>query len=293
MNQFSYYHAPQKQKKVLAIHDISCVGRCSLTVALPILSACGINTGILPTAVLSTHTGEFVNYVVNDTSDYILPIARHLLEAALPFDALYTGYLAGSAQAKQILQIFEMFPQTFKLVDPAFADHGKLYSMMDMDMVGAFRKLIVHADVVVPNITEALFLLGEDPVMREYAESEMLDIARRLSTMGPNSVVITGFLHADSMATFLYNHSKKEGEMIVNRVYEGVFHGTGDSFASALLAGLLNDMDTKQSAKIAVEFTSRCIEKTLLGKEPLRYGVRFEQVLPWLIANMRENHAQN
>lgn len=293
MNQFSYYHEAQPQKKVLAIHDVSCVGRCSLTVALPILSACGINTGILPTAILSTHTGEFENFVVHDTSDYLMPIARHLKEAALPFDALYTGYLASSAQVEQILQIFALFPQTFRFVDPAFADHGKLYSMMEMDVVAAFRRLIRHADVLVPNITEALFLLDEDPCRQHFDEAQMLDIARRISNMGPQSVIITGFLYADRMATFLYNKSKNEWKLIQNNVYEGVFHGTGDSFASALLACLLNGAETAEATQIAVEFISRCIEKTLLGKEALRYGVRFEQVLPWLIKKVREGHAKD
>lgn len=293
MTEFHYYHQPVVQKKVLAIHDISCVGRCSLTVALPILSACGINCGILPTALLSTHTGEFHNYVFHDTSNLLLPIASHLKEAALPFDAIYTGYLANAAQVEQIQEIFSLFPQTLKLIDPAFADHGKLYSMMDMEIVSAFRKLLAHADVVVPNITEALFLLERNPEPKSYSEAEMLEIAQGIGKLGPKQVVITGFHRGELMYSFFYDKQTGAYESIGNVVYEGIFHGTGDSFASALLGCMLNGMQSNTACGLAVEFISRCIEKTLLGGEPLRYGVRFEQVLPWLIDKLQEQHAQN
>ncbi|HPS82126.1 MAG TPA: pyridoxal kinase, partial [Candidatus Limiplasma sp.] len=140
------------QKRAIAIHDISCVGRCSLTVALPILSAAGVNTSIVPTALLSTHTGEFTGYTHLDLSDQLLPIAKHIATLGLHFDALYSGYLASPAQVELVLQMIGLLcdSQTHVFVDPAFADHGKLYSLMDPTMPSRMRALCARAHTIVP-----------------------------------------------------------------------------------------------------------------------------------------------
>ena len=151
------------QKRAIAIHDISCVGRCSLTVALPILSAAGVNTSIIPTALLSTHTGEFTGYTHLDLSDQLLSIATHIATLGLRFDAFYSGYLASPAQVELVLAMMDMLcaPETHVFVDPAFADHGRLYSLMDRSMPERMRALCAKARTIVPNRTEAAFLLGE------------------------------------------------------------------------------------------------------------------------------------
>ncbi|NMD37207.1 MAG: pyridoxamine kinase [Christensenellaceae bacterium] len=280
-----YYSEKEEQKNVFAIHDISCVGRCSTTVALPILSAVGYNTGILPTALLSTHTGEFKNYFVHDLSDDIIPIAKHLQEVSLPLDAIYTGYLADAKQVDLIIEVFKMLKNknTLIFVDPVFADHGKLYAMMTMAMVDKMRELITRADIIVPNITEALFLLGENPILSDTGPENILRIAKDLSCFGPKKVIITGIYNESQIGTFYLNNRTQEHGFVYNNKYDGIFHGTGDVFASALLAAILKDCNFKKSLEIAVEFTSRSIEKTILGGDPLKYGVRFEQVLPWLV----------
>lgn len=287
MNKFYYYTKDSVQKRVLAIHDISCIGRCSITVALPILSACGINTGILPNAVLSTHTGEFTGYITHDLSHDLLPMAEHISHVALPIDVLYTGYIANSEQVGIIKQIFDLFPNAMRFVDPAFADNGKLYALMDMELVENLRKLISVSDVIIPNITEAQYLLDGFKSLSPD-ESTIYTLAKRLADMGPKNVVITGIKRKDKLLTAYYCKESDELNIFDNPIYEGIFHGTGDTFASSLLGCLLNNIDYKDAIKISLEFICRSIEKTLLSHEPLRYGVRFEQVIPELIRKINE-----
>ena len=148
------------QKRALAVHDLSCVGRCSLTVALPILSAAGVNTAVIPTALLSTHTGEFTGYTHLDLSDQLSPITAHLATLGLHFDAFYSGYLASGAQVEQILSMLDQLcdSETHIFVDPAFADHGRRYSLIDESMPAQMRRLCARANTIVPNLTEAAFL---------------------------------------------------------------------------------------------------------------------------------------
>lgn len=289
MSKFQYYNKSEAQKKVLAIHDISCIGRCSLTVALPILSACGINTGILPTAILSTHTGEFTGYVKHDLSDELLPMAEHISKVGLPIDALYSGYLANSEQVGIVKQIFNMFPNAKRFVDPAFADNGKLYAMMDMQLVERLRELISISDVIVPNITEAQFLIKNKCDNFEFNENEILVMAKSLADMGAKYIIITSINYGDNIATAFYSKREDNFKLFFNKKYDGVFHGTGDTFASSLLACLLNNISFENSINISLRFICKCIEKTLLGGEALRYGVRFEQVIPELISEIAKN----
>ena len=149
-----------RQKRIVAIHDISCVGRCSLTVALPVISAAGVEVSVIPTAVLSTHTGGFYGYTYRDLSDDILPIAGHWQSLGLQFDAFYTGFLGSYRQLDIIAELFERFKRTDNLmvVDPVMADHGQLYKVYDSSFPIGMRKLCKKADILVPNITEACLL---------------------------------------------------------------------------------------------------------------------------------------
>ena len=275
------------QKRALAIHDISCVGRCSLTVALPILSAAGVNTAVVPTALLSTHTGEFTGYTHLDLTDQLLPIATHLATLGLHFDAFYTGYLASPRQVEHVLAMQAALcdAQTHVFVDPAFADHGRLYSLMPDTMPAQMRQLVAKAHTIVPNLTEAAFLLGEPYRGEGYGEQYIYGLAKRLAALGPQSIVITDVsLHANETGVAVYHRADDDFQLHFKPRLAGVFHGTGDVFASLLLSALLGGLALEAAAALALRLTHECIRLTLQGGEPLRYGVQFERVLPELIA---------
>ena len=278
------------QKRALAIHDISCVGRCSLTVALPILSAAGINTSVIPTALLSTHTGEFTGYTHLDLSDQLLPIARHLATLQLHFDAFYSGYLASAEQVNIVLQITEMLcdKTTHIFVDPAFADHGKLYSHMGDEMPAQMRKLCTRAHTIVPNFTEASFLLGLPYRASGYDAAYVQSLAAGLSELGPESVVITD-VHIEEGQTGIAVYQKKDRtfHLFYKPKFEGIFFGTGDAFASFLIACMLSGLALGSAAQTALDCTHDAIRLTLQEGEPLRYGVQFERVLARLINDIK------
>ena len=276
------------QKRVLAIHDISCVGRCSLTVALPILSAGGFETSLLPTALLSTHTGEFSGYTHLDLSDELPLIAKHFTDLHLPWDAIYSGYLASSYQVSLLMHIIDELANedTFIFVDPAFADHGKLYSLLPPDMPESMRSLIQKAHAIVPNFTEACFLLGL-PYEKSPTIDKVEQIAKALSELGPKQVVITGVqLNEKQTSVVLWEEKMKSPYWLHAPLQEGIFHGTGDVFASFLLTALLSDMPLLPATELALHLTQKSIRFTLQANQPLRYGVQFEKVLPTLIRKL-------
>jgi pyridoxine kinase len=274
------------QKRALAIHDISCVGRCSLTVALPILSAAGINTAVIPTALLSTHTGEFTGYTHLDLSNQLLPIAKHLSMLGLHFDAFYSGYLASAEQVSFILQITDMLCDlgTHIFVDPAFADHGKFYSHISEDMPVQMRKLCTKARTIIPNFTEASFLLGRPYIAQGYNAAYVQTLAAELAALGPQSVVITD-IHIEDGQTGIavYQKADQVFSLFYKEEFQGVFHGTGDVFASFLIACILCGLPLEKAALTALNCTHEAIRLTLKDGEALRYGVQFEKVLPQLM----------
>lgn len=277
------------QKRALAVHDISCVGRCSLTVALPALSAAGVNTAVIPTALLSTHTGEFTGYTHLDLSDQLIPIADHLASLSLHYDAFYSGYLASGAQVEQVLYMLDRLTdaRTHIFVDPAFADHGKRYSLIDEDMPAMMRRLISRADTIVPNVTEAAFLLDEEWQGESLSRETVENHACRLLAMGPENVVITDVNLPEKpgeTGVCILCRGMEKPEFLFGKRYEGLFHGTGDVFASFMLAALMKDKTPLESAKLALSMTHEAIALTLEDGEPLRYGLQFEKVLHRLIA---------
>lgn len=279
------------QKRALAIHDISCVGRCSLTVALPILSAAGVNASVVPTALLSTHTGEFTGYTHLDLSDQLLPVARHLSTLGLHFDAFYSGYLASPAQVGLVLSMMDLLcdAQTHVFVDPAFADHGRLYSLMDREMPARMRALCARARTIVPNLTEACFLLDEPYRPQGYDEAYVRSLAVRLSGLGPKCVVITDIsLSEPETGIAVYHRESDTFRLLFRPRFPGVFHGTGDVFASFLLSAILGGKPLLEAADLALTCTHKSIRLTLEGGEPLRFGVQFERVLPDLILALRQ-----
>lgn len=275
-----------KQKKVAAIHDISCVGRCSLTVALPILSAAGIETSVLPTAVLSTHTGGFTGFTYRDLTDDVMPVAKHWESLNLTFDALYSGFLGSFQQIDLISELFDTFKKenTIIMVDPVMADNGKLYSVYSPEMAKGMAKLCSKADIIVPNLTEAAFMLGDEYAGDTYDQEYIEMTLRKLCKMGPKNAVLTGvsFEKGKLGAASLDSTTGEIYYSFCNRA-EGYFHGTGDVFGSALLSGLLNGFSLKEATRIAVDYTHRCITLTERLNLERRYGVCFELAIPYLI----------
>ncbi|MDF2568354.1 MAG: putative pyridoxal kinase [Oscillospiraceae bacterium] len=278
-----------KQKRIVAIHDISCVGKCSLTVALPILSAAGIETSVIPTAVLSTHTGGFTGFTYRDLTEDILPIVDHWKSLNLGFDSLYTGFLGSFEQLKIVSELFDTFKRedNLILVDPVMADNGELYKIFTPDFAKGMAKLCGKADIIVPNITEACFMLDEPyqagPYKKDYIES----LLKKLSDLGSQRVVLTGvYLDNDTLGAATYD--KKTGDISyqLSQKVEGYYHGTGDVFASALLSALLHDFELGKAAKIAVDFTVESIKRTKEAGTDIRFGVNFEQSLPNLIKSL-------
>jgi pyridoxine kinase len=276
----------QRQKRIVAIHDISCVGRCSLTVALPVLCAAGFDTGVLPTAVLSTHTGEFEGYTYRDLTDDIRPIANHWQSLGLQFDALYSGFLGSFRQIDLIADFFDDFrsDETVVLVDPVMADNGRLYAVYGEDMVAGMRKLCAKADILVPNLTEAAFLLGEEYKSGGYDKLYIEETLKKLSALGAEKIVLTGVsFEPEKLGAACYDSVSGQIDYTFCDRAPGHFHGTGDLFSSVLLAAYLRGFSLAAAVEIAVKYTRRCIDLTIESGQERRYGVCFEPAIPYLI----------
>lgn len=269
-------------KKILTIQDISCVGQCSLTVALPILSACGLETCILPSAVLSTHTAGFSCFTFRDLTDDIPLIQEHWKKEGIKFDGIYTGYLGSTKQVGYVKNILDTMgvEGAVKIVDPAFADNGKLYPIFNQEYVDAMKTLCPSADILVPNITEACFL-ADFEYKESYDEKYVKDLLFALSKLGCATIVLTGVGYLPNKTGVVVY---KEGNVDYyehDKISKGC-HGTGDIYASAFVGAIMNDKNLFDSAKIAADYTLKCIINTQ-GDEKHWYGAKFETALPDLI----------
>lgn len=269
-------------KKILTIQDISCVGQCSLTVALPILSACGMETCILPSAVLSTHTAGFSGFTFRDLTDDMPAIQAHWQKEGIRFDCIYTGYLGSTKQVGYVKNILDTMGNDgcVKIVDPAFADNGKLYPIFDSVYVDAMKTLCPSADILLPNITEACFLSGV-PYKEEYSENDIQELLIALSKLGCSTIVLTGVSYSPEKTGVVVYEDGKISYYEHRRIAKGC-HGTGDVYASAFTGALMNGKSIFEAAKIAADYTVLCIEKTQ-GDPAHWYGVKFETALPELI----------
>ena len=277
-------------KRVLTIQDISCLGKCSLTVALPIISACGIETAVIPTAVLSTHTA-FKDFTFRDLTADILPIVKHWKNQDVKFDAIYTGYLGSFEQLQIVSKIFETFKTSnnFILVDPVMADNGKLYPGFTPEFAKAMAKLSSNADVIVPNLTEASFMLNEPYIADGYSEDYIKNLLKKLTNLGAKKAVLTGIsFEKGKLGVYGYDKINDEHFSYYNTHHPYSFHGTGDIFASTLCGALALEKPLNEALKIAVDYTVECIQKTIENKEHNWYGVDFESALPTLISNINK-----
>ena len=269
-------------KKILTIQDISCVGQCSLTVALPILSACGLETCILPSAVLSTHTGGVSGFTFRDLTDDMPAIQAHWQKEGIKFRAIYTGYLGSVKQVGYVQNILDTMgtDDCIRIVDPAMADNGKLYSIFNDEYVAAMRGLCASADILVPNITEAAFLA--DVEYREsYDESYIRRLLEKLVALGAKTVVLTGVSYNPGKTGVLVYENGNVRHYEHDKVAKGC-HGTGDIYASAFTGALMNDKELFDAARIAADYTLKCIINTQ-GDADHWYGAKFETAIGDLI----------
>ena len=270
--------------RILTVQDISCLGQCSITVALPILSACGHETCILPSAVLSTHTGGFGMPHIKDLTEDFSGVLDHWQDQKFTFDAVYTGYLGNVAHMEYVKRIFDtmLVPGGMHIVDPAMGDHGKLYTGFDEKYALAMRDLCASADVILPNVTEACFMTGT-PYRQELDEAYVFDLMDKLEKICPN-IVMTGIGYKEDETGVFVSQGGKRWHYVHEKIPKS-FHGTGDVFASAFVGAWQQGKTMTEAVAIAADFTSRCIEKT--WKEPAHwYGVKFEEALPELIKSL-------
>ena len=270
-------------KRILTIQDISCVGQCSLTVALPIISACGIECAVLPSAVLSTHTGGFKGFTFRDLTDDMPLIEKHWNSEGIKFDAIYTGYLGSTKQIDIVKSIASSTAADGApvIVDPAMADNGKLYYGFDDAFVSSMRTLISGADYVLPNITEASFLTGIE-YREKYDEEYVASLIKALTGLGAGNVVMTGVGYREGFTGVVVHENGVSRYYEHKRISSGC-HGTGDIYASAFVGALENGISAYDAAVIAADFTVRCIENTQDHPDHW-YGARFEGALPFLIS---------
>ncbi|MBQ2266512.1 MAG: pyridoxamine kinase [Clostridia bacterium] len=270
--------------KILTIQDISCVGQCSLTVALPIISACGVETCILPSAVLSTHTA-FKGFTFRDLTDDMPAICDHWQKENIKFDGIYTGYLGSIKQIDYVIDIIKKLNKkdAKAIIDPAMADNGKLYPLFDREYVNAMKSLCAHADYLIPNITEACFLTDTE-YKTEYDRTYIDTIIERLTALGTKNIILTGVSYRQGHTGIVVFEN---GEY---KYYEHEFlhrscHGTGDIFASAFTGALVRGKSAFDAAKIAADYTVECIRQTA-EEENHWYGAKFEPALKTLIEKL-------
>ncbi len=271
-------------KRIMTIQDISCVGKCSLTVALPIISTAGVEAGVLPTAVLSTHT-MFPSFTFHDLTGEIQPIADEFKKQGIDFDAIYTGYLGSFEQLSLVEKFISDFksPDTVVLIDPVMADNGKLYGGFTMEFAKSMAKLCGKADIVVPNLTEASFML-DIPYKPDYDEEHIRYVLKRLTELGCPKSALTGVSFSpDKIGVYYYDSELDEYYSYFNEKLPVSFHGTGDIYASSLLGAMMRGISVQNSLKIAVDFTLECMKKTLADENHRFYGVNFETALPYYI----------
>ena len=292
-------------KKVLTLQDISCFGQCSITVALPIISACGIETAVLPSAVLSTHTGGFVGFTFRDLTEDILGIIAHWKKEGIKFDCLYTGYLGNISQVEYAKVIRrELLNDGAKLiVDPAMADNGVLYNGFDDSFVKGMRKLCAQADIMLPNLTEAALMTGIEFKEENHTEKYIDDMLTELGKIGAKMIILKGISFEKNKIGIVVAMAMKlcclitvpaavgmsvmaedtrEKQFYFTERMDKNSPGTGDCFASAFTGALMRGKSEYESATIAADFVRECIKNTI-DDESHVYGVKFEKAIPMLV----------
>ena len=273
-------------KRILTVQDISCLGKCSITIALPVISALGVECVILPTAVLSNHT-LFKAFTVKDLSDQIVPITSQWQSEGVEFDAIYTGYLGTEEQIDMMKDLFKTFgsgDDKLIFVDPVMADNGKLYPAFDMDYARKNTELCSCADIIVPNITEACIMTGME-YREEYDEAYVKELLSRVVNLGARISVLTGVSLSEGKTGVMgYDREKDEYCVYQNDKVDATFHGTGDLFSSTVIGEIMHGKDWKDAVRIAADYTAHTIAVTMNDPKKPWYGVNFEETIPYLVS---------
>jgi len=272
-------------KRIITIQDISCVGKCSLTVALPVISAMGVEACVLPTAVLSTHTA-FKGFTFRDLTADISAITSHWKQEKIGFDAIYTGYLGSFEQIELMHSLIADFGggSTRVIVDPCMGDNGALYSCFTPDFAKAMAVLCSKADVIVPNLTEASFMLGIPYVASGYTKEYIEDLVLKLAGLGSRRVVLKGVSFDDKKIGIVsYDSQNQKISWYFHERMPQSFHGTGDIFASVLTGALVRGFELQDACRLAADFVVEAIRATLSHKDYNWYGVDFESAIPYLV----------
>lgn len=275
-------------KRILTVQDISCVGQCSLTVALPIISACGIETAILPSAVLSTHTGGFSGWTFRDLTEDIPGIVDHWEKEGIKFDAIYTGYLGSLRQIELVKDLFTRLnaPGCLKIVDPAMADNGKLYYGFDETFAHTMGSLCGAADIALPNITEACMMTDTPYVADGYDENYVRTLMDKMLALGAKTVVITGVCYREGeLGIAILSQGDSEITYYYHEKLPRSCHGTGDIFASAFTGALVQGKTPLEAARVAGNFTLAGMKATSAEHW---YGTQFEKAIPVLLEELKK-----
>lgn len=270
-----------KNNRILTIQDISCLGRCSTTVALPIISCFGIETCILPCAVLSTHTSGFVNWTCKDMTEEMTKIVEHWQTMDISFDIVHTGYLANAKQIYNVCNFFDgICSNSFKIVDPVMGDKGELYAGFDSNFVKSMAKLCNKANIIIPNKTELCALIGEEYCTHKLDEKQAIELLQKASDITSDYIILTGVtFDASNIGACVYDMATKQATFCKARKIGDDFHGTGDIFASVLTGAMAKGYTLQHATQIAVDFVTSSIEKTIDNPNKRKYGVNFEMAL--------------
>lgn len=272
-------------KRLLTIQDISCVGQCSTTVALPLVSACGIECAILPPAMLSNHTAQgFKGWSFCDLTAELAKVEAKWIEQDIKFDAFYTGYVCES-HIDPILSIMKTCakPGAVRIVDPAMADNGALYKGFTADFPSKMARLCAGADYLLPNLTEAALLVGKEPKLDGYSKGELEDLILQLHKLGAKNVVLTGVsFQAEELGTAVSDGKSVKYDF--NKRLPCMFHGTGDVFASVFAGAILRGKTALEASALAADIVCAAIQAT---EADHWYGVSFEKVIPELVQALR------
>ena len=281
------------QKRLVAINDISGFGKCSLTVALPIISAAGVETVCMPTAVLSTHTGGFTGFTYRDLTEDMPKITEHWKSISLEPDAIYSGFLGSFDQIDMVKDFVKKFKteKNLFIADPCMADHGKMYTLFDEKFASAMASLCSQADIILPNITEACFMTNRtgtiDPDNMQ-TEAEISELLNALIDMGAKNAILTGVSFEENKLGAACMGIDRVAKYYFSERLPGAYHGTGDVFASSFCGAVMNDFDIYDSMRIAVEYVCDCIKRTQSMDNPITYGVDFERGIPFYLRKLEK-----
>ncbi len=279
------------QKKIALINDISCIGRCSLTTAIPIISACGFESVPFPTGIFSAHT-KFDGYVCADLTDKMQDFADHWKNLDIKFDAIYSGYLATKEQAETVKRFLIDFKRcdTLCVIDPVMGDNGKFYKRIDESFVAEMRFLCAMADIITPNVTEAEMIASIDCTEPPYSLDHIKELLISLRNLGTQKIVITGIESEDGqIGCAVYDSITRKANMFFTPKTEGSFPGSGDIFTAALTAAVMSGKEFTDAVQIAMSFTCDCVEQTASAGTPKSFGLRFEPQIHKLIKAVKAN----